>query len=599
MVGNAPRVIACVAFPTGSRHEPATLTGDEHGTDALSRMDVLVVVGTTDPPEHLTAPARHTLRLDSEAVPPGVIAELRSRLPRRVSVVGMGPWATAAATVAVRLHLAGLPVQLRTDEDVSGRADLQGVQVVRLTDGGAPMKVANSLVELIGDTPMLRLDRIGRDLPCPLLAKLELLNPGGSVKDRVAVSMIEAAERDGLLKPGSTIVEGTSGNTGVGLAIVAARRRYRCIFVMPDKMAPEKIALLRAYGAEVVVCPTAVKPDHPDSYYSVTDRLAAEIPGAFHPDQYHNPENPLAHERTTGPEIWEQTSGRVTYFVAGIGTGGTISGIGRYLKSRNPAVQIIGADPEGSVYSGGGGRPYLVEGIGEDFWPTTYDPDAVDRVVMVTDADSFSTARRVGVEEGLLVGGSTGTALWAAIQLAPELGPDDVVVTLVPDSGRGYLSKLYNDEWMTDHGFSRGRGRNVGELLQRKGDRLPELIHVHPGESARAAISIMREYGVSQLAVVQAEPPLAEAEVVGAVHDRDLMQRAFEDPSLLEKTVGEVMSGPLPTVGIGEGMDIAVRRLQDAPAVLVIDHGHPVGVLTRSDALEFLAESSPEGGHTP
>ena len=414
------------------------------------------------------------------------------------------------------------------------------------------------------------------------------------MKDRPAVAMIDAAERDGLLKPGGTIVEGTSGNTGVGLAIVAARRHYSCVFVMPDKMSAEKIALLRAYGAQVVVCPSAVPPDHPESYYSVTARLAKEIPGAFHPDQYHNPANPESHVATTGPEIWRQTTGRVTHFVAGIGTGGTISGIGRYLKSMRPDIQIIGADPEGSVYSGGSGRPYLVEGIGEDFWPTTYDPGAVDRVIMVSDGDSFNMARRVGIEEGILVGGSTGTALWAATQLAPELGPHDLVVTLIPDSGRGYLSKLYSDEWMTDHGFLRERGLTVGDVLERKGASLPELIHVHPGETVREAIGVMSEFGVSQLAVVQAEPPLAEAEVIGAVHERELMQRAFADASLLDRAVRDVMGPPLPTVGAGESVELAVRRLEEAPAVLVIDHGHPIGVLTRTDALGFLAHRGGE-----
>src|SRR5206468_9375949 len=268
------------------------------------------------------------------------------------------------------------------------------------------MDVADSLIDLVGNTPLVRLGRVGRDLECDLLAKLELLNPGGSVKDRPAVAMIDAAERAGLLKPGGTIVEPTSGNTGVGLAIVAARRRYRCVFVMPDKMSTEKIALLRAYGAEVLVCPTTVAPEHPDSYYSVAARLVSEIPGAFQPDQYHNPENPKAHERTTGPELWRQTAGRITHFVAGIGTGGTITGVSRYLKAQNPSVQIVGADPEGSVYSGGGGRPYLVEGVGEDFWPTTFDPSLVDRTVMVSDTESFAAARRVTREEGILVGGS-------------------------------------------------------------------------------------------------------------------------------------------------------------------------------------------------
>jgi cystathionine beta-synthase len=346
-----------------------------------------------------------------------------------------------------------------------------------------------------------------------------------------------------------------------------------------------------------------VPPDHPDSYYSVTARLAEEIPGAFHPDQYHNPENPASHVASTGPEIWRQTAGRISHFVAGIGTGGTISGIGRYLKERNPDIQIIGADPEGSVYSGGSGRPYLVEGIGEDFWPTTYDPSVIDRVIMVSDADSFQTARRIGVEEGLLVGGSTGTAVWAALQLQAELGPNDVVVTLVPDSGRGYLSKLYSDEWMSDHGFLRARGRTIGDLLEHKGGALPELIHVHPDETARQAISVMAEFGISQLAVVQAEPPLVEAEVVGAVHERDLMRRAFADPATLDRPVREVMGAPLPTVGSGEGIDVVVRSLEDATAVVVLDHGHPVGVVTRTDALAFLAalagsDSSDLGGQS-
>jgi len=549
-------------------------------------MDLLVVVGTDQPPERLAARAHHIITVPLAEVPPTLIADIRARIPRHVAVVGPG-----AVSVAAMLRRAGLPTELHTDEDVSGHRDLVGVEVVPLTDRGPKMEVADSLLELVGNTPMVRLDRLGRDLPCPLVGKLEFLNPGGSVKDRPAAAMIEAAERAGLLKPGSTIVEGTSGNTGVGLAIVAARRRYRCVFVMPDKMASEKIALLRAYGAEVVLCPSAVAPDHPDSYYSVTARLAEEIPGAFHPDQYHNPENPLAHERTTGPEIWRQTAGRVSHFVAGIGTGGTICGIGRYLKSQNPAVQIVGADPEGSVYSGGSGRPYLVEGIGEDFWPTTYDPEAVDRVVMVSDTDSFLTARRMAVDEGILAGGSTGTAVWAALQLAPDLHRDDVVVVLIPDSGRGYLSKLYNDEWMADHGFLRTSGHTVAELLERKGSRLPGLIHVHPGESARQAVAVMNEFGVSQIAVIKAEPPLAAAEVVGALHERDLMQRAVHDPGILDRSVAELMGPPLPSVGSGETVDLAVRRLEESPAVIVLDNGHPVGVITRSDALAFLAQT--------
>ncbi len=554
-------------------------------------MDVLVIAGQAVPPEYLFARNDRVVDLPSGEVSPVVLTDLRARLPKRVTVCGPN-----SAEVAAQLHRAGLPVRLYTDDAVAGRANLAGVEVLPLTDGSAPMEVVGSLLELVGNTPLMRLDKVGRDLPCPLLAKLEFLNPGGSVKDRPAVAMIDRAEREGLLEPGGTIVEGTSGNTGVGLAIVAARRHYRCIFVMPDKMAPEKISLLRAYGAQVVVCPSAVAPDHPDSYYSVTARLASEIPGAYHPDQYHNEENPESHVRSTGPEIWRQTAGRVTHFVAGIGTGGTISGIGRYLKSENPDIQVIGADPEGSVYSGGSGRPYLVEGIGEDFWPSTYDPKAVDRVVMVRDSDSFHMARRMSVEEGILVGGSTGTAVWAALHLGHELGPGDVVVTLVPDSGRGYLSKLYNDEWMADHGFLRDRGLTVADLLERKGATLPELIHVHPDETARQAIGIMQEYGISQLPVVQAEPPLVEAEVIGAVLERELMQRAFKEASLLDKSVREVMAPPMPTVGSGESVDVAVQRLEDAPAVIVIDHGHPVGVLTRTDALSFLAGGTTRPG---
>src|SRR3954452_10326778 len=292
------------------------------------------------------------------------------------------------------------------------------------------MDVADSLLDLVGNTPLVRLGRVGAGLPCDLLAKVELFNPGGSVKDRPAVAMIDAAERAGLLRPGGTIVEPTSGNTGVGLAIVAARRGYRCIFVMPDKIASEKVALLRAYGAEVIVCPTTVAPEHPDSYYSVSDRLVRETPGAFKPDQYHNPANPAAHEASTGPELWRQTAGRITHFVAGVGTGGTITGVGRYLKAQNPDIQIVGADPVGSVYSGGSGRPYLVEGIGEDFWPTTFDPAVVDRTVMVSEAESFAAARRVTQEEGLLIGGSCGTAVHAALVVGEELGPEAVVVVL-------------------------------------------------------------------------------------------------------------------------------------------------------------------------
>jgi cystathionine beta-synthase len=467
-----------------------------------------------------------------------------------------------------------------------------------MDDHGATMQVADSILDLVGDTPLVRLRNIGAELDCQLIAKLELLNPGGSVKDRPALAMIDQAEADGALMPGGTIIEATSGNTGVGLATVAALRGYRCMFVMPDKMSQEKIALLRAYGAEVVVCPTAVAPDHPDSYYETTRRLAEETPNSFQPSQYHNPVNPRSHEQSTGPELWSQTAGRITHFVAGVGTGGTITGVGRHLKAQNPDVQIIGADPIGSVYSGGGGRPYMVEGIGEDFWPTAYDPDVVDRIVAVSDRDSFLMAREITRREGLLVGGSAGTAVVAALEVGRELGPEAVVVVLIPDSGKGYLSKVYNDEWMADHGFLQSVDRSAADLLERKRSDLPGLVHVHPGETVRAAIELLREYEVSQLPVVSAEPPLALGEVAGSVRDRDLMAQAFDDPSILDRPVSEVMDDPLPTVGIGEGLDDVVHRLEASGAVLVLDGGRPTGVITRSDVLELMAGSG-ETSHDP
>jgi cystathionine beta-synthase len=546
-------------------------------------VDVLVIVGNAPAPPRLLARASHHLPIPGEDVGPDSVAALRARIPHAVGVVGTVP---AAARVATQLHRAGLPITLYTDEPVNVDP---GVEVDPIRDQGPQMDVADSLVDLFGHTPLVRLDRLGRSLACHLLAKLEYLSPGGSVKDRIALAMVQAAEAEGRLRPGGTIVEPTSGNTGVGLAVVAARRRYRCVFTMPDKIANEKVQLLRAFGAEVIVCPTAVAPEHPDSYYSVAQRLTQTISGAFQPDQYHNLNNPAAHEATTGPEIWRQTAGRITHFVAGIGTGGTISGVGRYLKQQNPAIRVVGADPEGSVYSGGGGRPYLVEGIGEDFWPDTYDRSVVDQVVMVTDRDSFLTARRVTREEGILAGGSFGTAAWAALTIGRELGPDDVVVTLVPDSGRGYLSKVYNDEWMADYGFLRAGGETVAELMGRKSRDVPPLVHVHPDETVRTAISILKEFGVSQMPVVKAEPPLALAEVVGSVTDRSLLDRAFQDPGVVDRPVQDLMEGPLPTIGMGETVDEAASRLHRSQAVVVLDSGHPVGILTRSDLLDFLA----------
>ena len=455
------------------------------------------------------------------------------------------------------------------------------------------MEYADSILDLVGNTPLVRLRRMSEaeDLRCTLLAKVETVNPGGSVKDRVAIAMIDAAERDGLLRPGGTIVEPTSGNTGAGLAIVAAQRGYHCIFVMSDKMSDEKIALLRSYGAEVVVCPTAVPPEDPRSYYSTAERLVRETPGAFRPDQYSNAANPLAHEQTTGPEIWDQTRGRVTHFVAGVGTGGTITGVGRALKARNPAVQIVGADPSGSVYSGGTGRPYLVEGVGEDFWPETFDRNVVDRVVEVSDADSFLTARHVTREEGLHIGGSGGTAVHAALEVARPLDAAAVVVVLLPDSGRSYLSKIFDDQWMYDMGFLRGDGLVAGDVLAAKGKgRLPDLVLVLPEEQVRDAITVMHDTGVSQVVVsVTKELPLAAKEVVGTLRELELMDLIFRDDGVLDRPIAAIMSPPMPMIGIGEPVARVVSCLEQGPSVLVLDGGHPIGVLTRSDVLSYLA----------
>jgi cystathionine beta-synthase len=452
-------------------------------------------------------------------------------------------------------------------------------------------QIADSLIDLIGDTPLVRLNRVTEGLACTVVAKLEMLNPGGSVKDRPALAMIEQAERDGLLKPGGTIVEPTSGNTGVGLAIVAAQRGYRCIFVVTDKVAPEKIRLLEAYGADVVVCPVAVEPDDPQSYYSVAERLVRETPGAFRPNQYGNEWNPWAHEQTTGPEIWRQTAGRITHFVAGVGTGGTITGVGRYLKAQSPAVQIVGADPAGSVYSGGSGRPYLVEGIGEDFWPTTYDPSLVDRVVAISDEDSFLMARRVTCDEGLLIGGSGGTAVAAALEVGRELGSDDLVVVLIPDSGRGYLSRVFDQEWMAGFGFLRGGEHTVADIIEgRRGD-IPPLVYVNPDETVHRAVNVMRGYGVSQVPVAKGTMPLAAAEILGAVDELNLMDLAFRDPSVMDEQVEKVMGPRLPTIGIGQPLALAVELLDRAAALVVLAGGRPHVVLSRSDVLNHLSQA--------
>jgi cystathionine beta-synthase len=463
------------------------------------------------------------------------------------------------------------------------------------------MRIARHISELIGNTPLVQLNSVVPPGCGRVVAKVEYLNPGASCKDRIAVKMIDAAEGNGQLKPGGTIVEPTSGNTGVGLALVAQQRGYKCVFVCPDKVSEDKQNVLRAYGAEVVVCPTSVPPDHPDSYYSVSDRLVAEIDGAWKPNQYSNPEGPASHYETTGPEIWADTDGQVTHFVAGIGTGGTISGAGRYLKEISAdrsqgRVRVIGADPEGSVYSGGTGRPYLVEGVGEDFWPAAYDAGVPDEIIAVSDSDSFNMTRRLAREEAMLVGGSCGMAVVAALNVAKEAGPDALIVVLLPDGGRGYMSKIFNDAWMSSYGFLRTRldgsteQPTVGDVLRRKSGLLPDLVHTHPSETVRDAIGILREYGVSQMPVVGAEPPVMAGEVAGSVSERELLSAVFEGRANLADAVGLHMSPALPMIGVGELVSSLAKALRDLDAVMVVEEGKPVGVVTRYDLLGFLSE---------
>jgi cystathionine beta-synthase len=456
------------------------------------------------------------------------------------------------------------------------------------------MRYAQTVLDLVGNTPLVRLNSVTEGIAATVLVKVEYVNPGGSSKDRIATRIVDAAEREGKLKPGGTIVEPTSGNTGIGLALVAQQRGYRCVFVCPDKVSDDKVNTLRAYGAEVVVTPTAVAPESPDSYYSVSDRLAREIPGAFKPDQYSNPNGPISHYETTGPEIWRDTEGRITHFVAGVGTGGTISGTGRYLKEQNPGVRIIGADPEGSVYSGGTGRPYLVEGVGEDFWPTAYDPSVVDEIIAASDAESFAITRRLAREEGLLVGGSSGLAVAAGLKAARDLSADDVMVILLPDGGRGYLGKVFNDQWMRSYGFLPPDGHGtVADIVGTKSQGLDDIVHVHPSDTVRHVIDKMRRFDISQMPVLTAEPPVVMGEVVGAIDERSLVDAVFSGRAQLTDALEAFIGPSLPLIGLGEAVETARERLSETDALLVVEDGKPAGVVTRHDLLAFL--SAPEG----
>lgn len=463
------------------------------------------------------------------------------------------------------------------------------------------MKYAESIVDLVGDTPLVKLQHVTEGIACTVLVKLEYLNPGGSSKDRIASRIIDAAEAAGDLKPGGTIVEPTSGNTGVGLALVAQQRGYDCVFVVPDKVGEDKIDVLRAYGAEVVVTPTSVAADSPESYYSVSDRLAREIPGAFKPNQYENPNGPRSHYETTGPEIWRDTDGRVTHFVAGVGTGGTITGTGRYLREvSDERVRIVGIDPEGSVYSGGTGRPYLVEGVGEDIWPGSYDPTVPHEIVAVSDAESFAMTRRLAREEGILVGGSSGMAVVGALRVARELPADAVMVVLLPDGGRGYLSKIFNDGWMRSYGFSDVEaGETVADVLATRalrqsqgtasGAGIPDLVHAHPTDTMLEAIGMMTEYEVSQLVVLSAEPPVMMGEVVGTVDEKGLLDLLFRGDAKPTDAVGDHVGERLPLIGIHAPVAQARAALADVDALLVTEGGKPHTVLTRQDLLSYIS----------
>ncbi|HEY2955064.1 MAG TPA: cystathionine beta-synthase [Candidatus Eisenbacteria bacterium] len=448
-----------------------------------------------------------------------------------------------------------------------------------------------SVLETVGGTPLVRLRVLARECPCPVLAKLEYFNPGGSVKDRIGLAMVEAAEREGKLKPGGTIVECTSGNTGLGLAMVAAVRGYRAVFCMPDKVSSEKVDLLKAFGAEVLLSPTAVAPDSPESYYSVARKVASERPGAFLTNQYHNPANPRAHYETTGPEIWEQTAGKVTHFVCGMGTGGTISGTGRFLKEKKPGVQIIGADPVGSILKHyhetreiTEAHTYKIEGVGEDFIPGATDFSVIDRVISCNDRDGLNLTRRLAREEAIFVGGSAGMAAWVALQVARNAPADSLVVVLLPDTGERYLSKVHKDDWMRDNHLLDPAVTRVADVVSGKGRRIPRLLSVQAGEPLRKALALVEQHDVSQIPVFRA------GKVVGTLTDSEILKRVLEDSAALDQPVETLMGDPLPVVANDEPVESVTRLLATRiPAVLVRGNGEVTGILTRFDMLQFIA----------
>jgi cystathionine beta-synthase len=455
----------------------------------------------------------------------------------------------------------------------------------------AGVQYHESILETIGNTPLVRIRKLAANSACPVLAKMENFNPGASVKDRIGLAMVEAAERDGRLKPGGTIVECTSGNTGLGLAMVAAIKGYRAVLCMPDKVSGEKVNLLKAFGAEVLLSPTAVEPESPESYYSVARRIACERPGAFLTNQYDNPANPEAHYRTTGPEIWTQTAGRITHYVAGMGTGGTISGVARYLKEKNPRVQVVGADPVGSILKHyhetremAEPHTYKIEGVGEDFIPGATDFSLVDRVISCSDRDGLNTARRMAREEALFTGGSGGMAVWVALEVAKSLPAESLVVVIVPDTGERYLSKVHNDAWMRDNHLLDPSAASARELVGSKTRKMPALMTVQTGEPLRRALALVEQHDVTQV------PVLRGAEVVGTLYDSDILRAALDDPAALDKPVEGWMAEPLPIVASDEPVDRLTRLLAARnPAVLVRENGAVVGILTRFDMLQFIA----------